>query len=229
MISGSSNASVGLLLSGGLDSGILLGRLLQQGRRVRPFYVRSGLVWEQAEMQAVKRLLRACACESLDKLVVLELPLDDLYAGHWSMTGHGTPEAESPDSAVYLPGRNALLIVKAALWCRLHGIEQLALAVLESNPFADATDEFFAGFEAVLNRAVDGRLRIVRPFARLDKRQVMHLGAAAPLDLTFSCISPVGQAHCGRCNKCAERQAAFDLAGLEDPTQYTHGRMQNVE
>ena len=96
----------------------------------------------------------------------------------------------------------------------------MALAVLESNPFADATDEFFADFEAVLNRAVDGRLRIIRPFAQLDKRQVMQLGAAMPLELTFSCISPVGQTHCGRCNKCAERRAAFDLDGPDDPTQY---------
>ncbi len=220
MIPESDSQPIGLLLSGGLDSGILLAHLLRQGRRVRPFYVRSGLVWEHAEIPAVQRLVRALACESLDELVFIELPLGDLYTDHWSITGRGTPEADSPDSAVYLPGRNGLLIIKVALWCRLRGIEQLALAVLESNPFADATDEFFAGFEAVLNRAVDGRLRIVRPFARLDKRQVMRLGAAAPLELTFSCISPVGQAHCGRCNKCAERQAAFDLAGLEDPTQY---------
>ncbi|NQU26137.1 MAG: 7-cyano-7-deazaguanine synthase [Candidatus Nealsonbacteria bacterium] len=227
MISESCNQPIGLLLSGGLDSGILLGHLLQQGHRVRPFYVRSGLVWERAEMAALRRLLRACACERLDELVVLELPLDDLYGGHWSITGRGTPAAESPDSAVYLPGRNALLIVKAAIWCRLHGIEQLALAVLASNPFADATDEFFAGFESVLNRAVDGRLRIVRPFARLDKRQVMQLGVGQPLELTFSCISPIDEAHCGRCNKCAERQAAFDLIGQPDPTEY--GRMQNVE
>ena len=227
MIPESCSQPVGLLLSGGLDSGILLGHLLQQGRRVRPFYVRFGLVWEHAEIQAVQRLIQASACESLDELVLLELPLGDLYTGHWSITGRGTPEAESSDSAVYLPGRNALLVIKVALWCRLHGIEQLALAVLESNPFADATDEFFAGFEAVLNRAVDGRLRIVRPFARLDKRKVMQLGATAPLELTFSCISPVGRTHCGRCNKCAERQAAFDLAGLEDPTQYAQGRMQN--
>ncbi len=227
MISESFGQPIGLLLSGGLDSGILLGHLLQQGHRVRPFYVRSGLVWERAEMAALGRLLRACACERLDELVVLELPLDDLYADHWSITGRGVPEAESPDSAVYLPGRNALLIVKAAVWCRLHAVEQLALAVLASNPFADATDDFFAGFESVLNRAVDGRLRIVRPFARLDKRQVMQLGVAAPLELTFSCISPMDEAHCGRCNKCAERQAAFDLIGRQDPTEY--GRMMNDE
>ena len=66
------------------------------------------------------------------------------------------PDQDSPDAAVYLPGRNALLLVKAALWCRLHGIEELALAVLAANPFADATPEFFAQFEAALARATGG-------------------------------------------------------------------------
>ena len=53
---------------------------------------------------------------------------------------------DTPDDAVYLPGRNPLLLVKAVVWCHLHGIDQLALAPLGSNPFADATDEFFAEF-----------------------------------------------------------------------------------
>ncbi len=131
--------------------------------------------------------------------------------------------AHSADSAVYLPGRNAVLMVKAALWCHLHGVAELALAVLRSNPFADASAEFFEQFEAAMNVAVGARLRIVRPFAALDKLQVVKLGRGLPLGLTFSCIAPVGGLHCGRCNKCAERQSAFRLIGSPDPTCYAAG------
>ena len=74
------------------------------------------------------------------------MPLGDLYGNHWSTSGRNAPDAASPDDAVYLPGRNALLTLKPALWCVLHGIEELALAVLASNPFADATDRFFRRF-----------------------------------------------------------------------------------
>ena len=49
------------------------------------------------------------------------------------------------------------------LWCHLHGVPELALATLASNPFPDATPEFFADFEAVVNRAVAGQVRIVSP------------------------------------------------------------------
>ncbi|HUT93771.1 MAG TPA: 7-cyano-7-deazaguanine synthase [Thermoguttaceae bacterium] len=213
-------STTGLLLSGGLDSSILLGTLLNEGCRVRPFYVRTQLAWEPAELRAVRRWLEALSSPRLDPLVLLDLPLADLYQDHWSVTGRNTPDGASPDDAVYLPGRNSLLLIKAALWCQLHGIEQLALGVLESNPFADATAAFFDHFESALNCGSVRRLRIVRPFARLGKRQVMERGRDLPLGLTFSCIAPVGGLHCGQCNKCAERNAAFRLIDAEDPTEY---------
>ena len=216
----SSPPPIGLLLSGGLDSCILLGTLLNEGRRVRPFYVRSQLIWEPEELLAVGRCLQALSSPLVDELVLLDLPLADLYGDHWSMTGREPPDASSPDDAVYLPGRNALLVIKAALWCQLHGIDQLALAVLESNPFADAKSEFFRSLQSALNCGRGRHVSIVRPFARLSKRQVMELGRRLPLELTFSCIAPAGGLHCGQCNKCAERSAAFRLVASEDPTRY---------
>jgi 7-cyano-7-deazaguanine synthase len=96
------------------------------------------------------------------------------------------------------------------------------MAPLGSSPFADATDEFFKDLQAALSRAGEGPLHIVRPFARLDKRQVMELGRSYSLELTFSCIAPVDGLHCGRCNKCAERRRAFRSVELPDPTRYAH-------
>jgi 7-cyano-7-deazaguanine synthase len=211
---------VGLLLSGGLDSSILLAHLLRQGYRVQPFYIRAQLVWEREEFQAACRYLEAVACPALQTLVVLDLPLGDLYRDHWSITGHGVPDAASDDDAVYLPGRNALLTIKAALWCQMHRIETLMLGVLGSSPFADATPAFFGDLEAALNRGSARSVRLVRPLAELDKRQVLQLARDLPLELTFSCISPLGGLHCGRCNKCRERAAAFRRIGAEDPTHY---------
>ena len=216
--------TTGLLLSGGLDSAILLEHLLRRGERVQPLYIRSRLVWETAEIAALRRYLRAVARPELARLVVFDLPLGDLYEGHWAVTGRGVPDAASADDAVYLPGRNALLTIKAAVWCQLHQVPRLALAVLGSNPFADAGAKFFAPFQRALNRALGGTVRIVRPFARLSKREVMRRGQGLPLQLTFSCIAPRGGLHCGCCNKCEERRQAFRLAGLDDPTLYADGQ-----
>ena len=57
----SNDGTVGLLLSGGLDSSILLGHLLGKGRRVQPFYVRSHLLWEEAELRPPKRCCKPSA------------------------------------------------------------------------------------------------------------------------------------------------------------------------
>jgi len=217
---------LGLLASGGLDSSILLARLLAEGRPVQPFYVRCGLAWEADELAGLRRFLAALASRNgvaapaLAELVVLDMPLADLYDGHWSLTGRDVPDHATPDAAVYLPGRNALLAIKPAIWCQLHGICQLALATLRSNPFPDATGPFFAALQEALSRGGGASLEIIRPLEHLDKIEVLRLGRGWPLDQTFSCIAPVRGLHCGRCNKCAERASAFRAAGIPDSTQY---------
>jgi 7-cyano-7-deazaguanine synthase len=221
MISGSKSLPLGVLVSGGLDSCILVGDLVRRQQRVvQPFYIRTGLAWQNAELPALARFLSAIAAPQLLPLITLDLPLDDLYAGHWSLTGRNTPDADSPDEAVFLPGRNALLVIKAAIYCQLHGIAQLALAPLGTSPFEDAGPEFFREFQAAMNRGVKHPVELLRPFSHSDKRQVMQLGADLPLHLTFSCIHPIHGMHCGQCNKCAERQHAFRLVERDDPTPY---------
>jgi 7-cyano-7-deazaguanine synthase len=216
----STQSTVAVLFSGGLDSSILLSHLLEQGRRVQPVYVNSQLFWQKTELTWARRLVQALRQPNLAPLVELSLPLADLYDGHWSITGRGVPRADQPDEMVYLPGRNPLLVIKAHVWCQLHGVPQLALGALASNPFADATDEFFRQFEAAMDRAISGHVELVRPLAEMDKTRVMRMGRDLPLQLTFSCLAPIGEVHCGRCNKCAERQRAFHDAGLADPTSY---------
>jgi len=199
----------------------MVSELLQENRPVQPLYVRSNLVWEREETESLRRYLQAIHSPRLCDLVELDLPLTDLYGEHWSTNGEGTPADDSADEAVFLPGRNALLVAKAAVWCQLNEVCELALAPLGTSPFADATQTFFDHAQAMFNCYAGTKpLRIVLPFSRLDKRQVMVRGRDCPLELTFSCISPTDGLHCGRCNKCAERQQAFRETGLEDPTLY---------
>ena len=210
----------GVLVSGGLDSCVLVAHLLAQQQPVQPIYVRSEVAWQPTEERALRQFLGAIAAPHLKPLVTFDLPLIDLYGDHWSLTGQDVPGELTPDEAVYLPGRNALLLIKPALWCQLQGIERLALAPLAHNPFADATEPFFVLLEQVLLRSGRRPVRIETPFAQFSKAEVLRLGRGFPLGMTFSCLAPLGEQHCGLCNKCAERKRAFRLAGLEDPTSY---------
>jgi 7-cyano-7-deazaguanine synthase len=213
-----------VLISGGLDSAILLGEAVQQLARVFPVYIRCGLSYEEVELSYLRTFLQALAGPALQPLVILELPVADLYGDHWSLTGRDVPGRAAPDEAVFLPGRNVLLLAKAMLWAHLHGVAAVALGSLQTNPFPDATPEFFAQLEAVVNRAVNGSVRIVLPFGHLSKVDVMRRGCNLPLEHTFSCMAPKEGLHCGECNKCGERGGAFAAAGMVDPTKYHERR-----
>jgi 7-cyano-7-deazaguanine synthase len=214
------DAALAVLVSGGLDSAILLAEALRERPAVFPLYVRTGLFWEAVELEYLERFLGAVRRPALNPLRILELPVADLYGEHWSLSGRGVPDDASPDEAVFLPGRNVLLLAKAMLWCHLHQVGEVALAPLSANPFPDATPAFFAAYQDVVNRAVGGTVRIRRPYAELTKTDVLRRGRELPLELTFSCLRPVEGRHCGRCNKCAERRRAFADAGMTDRTEY---------
>src|SRR5262249_14722660 len=99
-------SALAVLVSGGLDSAILLGEALRDHAAVHPLYVRNGLFWEPAELRHLRRFLEAVAGPALRPLTVLEMPVADLYGDHWSVTSRGVPGADTPDDAVFLPGRN---------------------------------------------------------------------------------------------------------------------------
>jgi len=216
-------SSVCILVSGGLDSDVLLAEAVKKYRQVWPVYVRQGLAWEKIELFWLKRFLKALRSRSVAPLQILSVPMDDLYGQHWS-TGHKpVPGGRTRDHAVYLPGRNMALSVKAAVFAAMRKIPVLALGSLDHNPFPDASPRFFNEWGKALGAGLGTRLKVVAPYRRLPKAAVIRRGARLPLHLSFSCIAPRGKFHCGRCNKCAERRRAFKAAHVEDRTVYAQG------
>ena len=211
---------VAVLVSGGLDSSVLLAELMRLGHTVQPLYIRSGLLWEAVERYWLRRYLRQLAGRGLRPLVELALPASDIYGDHWSISGQGIPGYGAPIDSNRLPGRNLLLLSKAAVFCAECGIDAIALAVLRDNPFPDGTPEFFRRLAAAACCALATRLQIRTPFRHLSKPTVIRRGQRLPLHLTSSCAQPWGRLHCGACTKCAERRRGFTLAGVSDSTRY---------
>ena len=213
--------AVTVLLSGGLDSAVLSVELARQYGRVHPVYIRHGLHWEPSELDYLKRFLNSIDHPQFAPLQLLDMPVGDLYDGsHWSLSGENVPDEDTADEAVYLPGRNLMLLTKLAVWCERHNIDTIALAPLAGNPFSDNTEQFYRNMESVIEMALNHSITIIRPFSQVDKTEVVRRGDSLPLELTFSCIRPVENLHCGKCNKCAERIRAFALAGVVDKTRY---------
>jgi 7-cyano-7-deazaguanine synthase len=226
--------STAVLLSGGLDSAVLLVEEAARGP-VQPIYVSAGLSWERAERAAVAQFLGAIAAERpLPQLASLSVDMTDVYpAAHWAVQGR-PPGYHTPDEHVYLPGRNIILLGKAGVYCATAGIGRLVLGTLDHNPFPDATPAFRSAMESALSLGLGHRLTIEAPYAQVSKSEVIRRGLAlgVPLALTLSCMNPVddrGRAqHCGVCSKCRERHDAFAAAGIDDPTDYAEKRFINA-
>src|SRR5947209_1261801 len=60
--------ALAVLISGGLDSAVLLGTALDDDVAVQPIYIRCGLAWEAVERESLDRLLAAIAGPSLRPL-----------------------------------------------------------------------------------------------------------------------------------------------------------------
>lgn len=204
------SVAVAALVSGGLDSMVLVATLARRWR-VIPVYIRQGLRWETAEQYWLRRWLAVFPRRQVAPLVTLMVPASDLYGQHWSVSGR-VPRASDPDAAVWLPGRNLLLLAKAVVYCAQHRIPTIALGTLKGNPFADAGPTFRRQISQVASLALGGRIQVIAPLATLTKSQVIRRGRGLPLHLTFSCIDPDGRQPCGRCQKCGERRRGLQQA-----------------
>ncbi len=215
-------ADLAVLLSGGLDSAVLVAHAARTAV-VQPIYVSAGLAWEQEELALVGRLLQSPRYGSgVLPLAALAADVTDIYpAAHWARRG-APPAYDTPDEDVYLPGRNLLLLSKAGILCALRGIPRIAIGPLAGNPFPDATPEFLASMAQALSSGLAHPIAIEAPFAAMHKEDVIALGASlgVPFELTMSCMKPAGGRHCGMCSKCRERRDGFAAAGVRDPTDY---------
>ena len=211
-----------MLVSGGLDSAVALAEAAREGP-VAPVFVRSGLVWEPAEMYWLERFLQTIGAPAL---VVLELPVGDLYGDHWSLTGDDPPGRREPRRSRLSAGPEPAAAGEGRRVGGGGGCGAIVMGPLAANPFPDGTRAFFDTMAEAIGRAMgrDAPLPIETPLSGLTKAEVVRRAAGLPVELTFSCLNPTPDfRHCGACNKCAERKQGFAKAGVPDPTEYAYG------
>jgi 7-cyano-7-deazaguanine synthase len=211
-----------VMLGGGVESTLLVKQLLTAGQTVIPVHVRCGLHWEDCEALYIRGFLTANKSPRLLPLVEVPVACGDLLHRHWALTGDNIPKAGEPASRLEIPQRNwTLLSTAAALFPELPELT-LVMGTTADNSYSDGTRQFFDDSEQTLTQQLGRPVRILTPLIREDKSRVIRQADRETLALSFSCIDPMNDLHCGRCYKCGKRQAAFRKAGVEDPTIYAN-------
>ena len=74
---------------------------------------------------------------------------------------------------------------------------------------------------AAIEAGTARHIHVVSPFCEMTKSDIVSVGAklSVPFAKTYSCYKG-GKRHCGKCGTCVERKEAFEVAGVEDPTDY---------
>jgi 7-cyano-7-deazaguanine synthase len=124
----------------------------------------------------------------------------------------------------YIPMRNAIFYSHAAAMAEETGAgliigghnrdDRMVFDDVSAPFFADLQGAFRWGSRALRRR----KISILRPLRLKSKSQVVRYAASlgVPLGLTWSCHLE-GTRHCGRCQGCLARKAAFRGAGVADP------------
>jgi 7-cyano-7-deazaguanine synthase len=211
---------VAVLLGGGVESTALVRRFLAAGRRVLPVHLHCGLIWDDCESAWVHRFCGTMAGPALAPLVEIRLPLADFLQGHWAVTGRSVPRAGASSADLEIPLRNLTLMSFALHRLRPRSGFALALGTTADNCYRDGNRTYFDKCEELLSLEAGRPIQVLTPLIGLRKTEVIRESDPATLALSFSCVDPQGEVHCGRCIKCGRRRSAFRAAGVVDPTVY---------
>ena len=212
-----------VLFSGGLDSTVLLAKLVADGRRV----LAMGVDYGQRHRREIDSARAICA-----KFGV-EYRLADLRAiapifGKNSLTDGSVPVSqgaydEAGMKTTVVPARNLILISLATAWAISEKCDTVAYAAHggDHTIYPDCRPEFAEKLADVVRISDWHKVELERPFVSMTKSDIVALGAkvGAPFELTWSCYNG-GEKHCGKCGTCIERREAFREAGIPDPTIY---------
>ncbi|HHY22248.1 MAG TPA: 7-cyano-7-deazaguanine synthase [Bacilli bacterium] len=185
------------LLSGGLDSSLLACLLSEEMHEQFPLFINYGQINFKKEWEA--------CVNTCNQLHLRQPELLDL--GGYGKSIHSGLTNENLDiiNDVFLPNRNALLLITASAYALQNGCTHVAIGFLnEANHiFPDQTRAFLNKMEELLYVSLAKRIYIMSPLISLDKIDIINLAKKKGLANTYSCHLGT-EKPCGRCIACLE-------------------------
>ncbi|GAA3916276.1 7-cyano-7-deazaguanine synthase QueC [Luteimonas lutimaris] len=220
-----------VLVSGGMDSAVVLAIAREQGFAVHALSVSYGQR-HTSELDAASRVSRDIGAVAHKTVNVdlrsiggsaltadIDVPLDS------------DQDADAPEIPVtYVPARNTIMLSVALGWAEVLGAADIFCGVnaVDYSGYPDCRPEFIEAFERLANLAtkagVEGAgIRVRAPLQRMSKADIVRDGLRLGVDFaqTVSCYQADADGRaCGHCDACRLRAEGFAAAGVADPTRY---------
>lgn len=229
-----------VLLSGGLDSSVLLHlvvrRLLHKAVALNIFYGQR----HQIEIECAKT-----QCRLLGNVDLVDIDLSAVFGGWPSALTNDNIKVPNikdvlghPQPPTYVPNRNMIFLSVAAGYAEAIGATKVYYGAQLHDEYGywDTTPEFVRRMNAVAQLNRMNQIEIIAPLAKNKKSDNIRLGVELGVDFgyTHSCYDPkldlsvecrVDEIfkyvkNCGVCPTCSERLKGFKEIGISDPRLY---------
>jgi 7-cyano-7-deazaguanine synthase len=230
------NERVLLILSGGLDSAVLLAKLSREGKDIYALSFDYGQKHKK-ELECAKKLSEHYGVIQHE---IIKIPI--LYGSALTDEIHEIPEGHYESEsmkATVVPNRNMIMLSLACAFAEANDISKVYYGAHSGDHhiYWDCRKEFIEAINDVLllndnvedmefhgdNKKSPQGLQVIAPFINLDKGDIACIGKAlnVPFELTYSCYK--GQdIPCGKCGSCVERAEAFSKAGWDNSLRFEY-------
>jgi 7-cyano-7-deazaguanine synthase len=205
-----------ILLSGGMDSAVMLAAYKQEIQRAIIFNY--GSKHATREMEAAKKLALAhgISYHVLDIVNVGLYLKSSLIVGSQSEVPDGHYHADNMKSTV-VPFRNGIMLSIAAGYAASEGFEKVFIAVHagDHHIYPDCRPDFIKNMAHSIWLGTDRSVALNAPFINMTKRDIALVGRelGVKFEDTYSCYKGWAS-HCGTCGTCIERKEA--LTGFDN-------------
>jgi len=210
------------LVSGGPDSIIAAAELKHEGFDVTALCIDYGQL-SSGEKAAAERLSKLLGFD----FVYLDLSDLKKVMGVTSLVNPDLEITPTFTDSIIVPNRNAILLsIGVALAYSINAdVVAYGAHASDRRDYPDCREEFIGFFQKAIQTATERKILVEAPNIKNSKAEVLLRGLelGVPLELTFSCYRNTA-IHCGRCESCRNRKAAFAEAGIKDKTVYENDK-----
>ncbi len=212
-----------IVISGGMDSAVLLADILDKGKKPDAISFNYGSKHNARELPMARELCKSFKVNHR----IIRLPfINELFSSSLLESGADVPDGKYDQTGMastLVPFRNGIMLSIAIGYAESVGSSEVLLASHTGDHFIypDCRPEFNKAFSEAAFLGTDKKVRLSFPYTDMDKREIGDLGRKLGIDFTRTWTCYKGKKlHCGTCGSCTERKYALRHDQGMDTTVY---------